>query len=419
MVYTVGVIPEKMRRVKRLWESHLGKVTDGASAVFTRVNGTAVLEPPPARPSRKNLEDLVCLLPGPVTISRGVRDAFHQPPIYHRGPEFIDRFVKVRHALGQMVGGRDVAILNGSGTLANEVIAATLATQRRSGDVGRGVMLINGEFGERLSRQATRFGLEPRVLQWAWGEPWDLEEIEGALAREPKGGWVWGVHQESSTGVLNNLPGLVSLAKKYGQRVCVDCISSLGAVPIDLSEVYLASGASGKSLGSYAGASLIFADREALSGLDRRHIPSYFDLYGALVNEGPCYTFPSPTLLALEAALTEFATPSQAQAIYARYHEMGVRVRQHLRRLGLTPLAREEYASPVITTFAPAGEESSQAFVQQMQSWGFAVGGESGYLSCRRLVQIATMGAVRWDTVAPLFDHLESHLAKKAFLAGV
>ncbi len=104
-----------------------------------------------------------------------------------------------------MVGGRDVAILNGSGTLANETIAATLAA---GGSRGRGVMLINGEFGERIARQATRFALAPRLLTWNWGEPWDLDEIDDALAQEPAGSWVWGVHQESSTGVLNDLAGL-------------------------------------------------------------------------------------------------------------------------------------------------------------------------------------------------------------------
>src|SRR5262249_33972295 len=149
----------------------------------------------------------ICLLPGPVTVSRAVREAFGQPPIYHRGPEFIRRFVATRKLLGEIVGGRDVAILNGSGTLANETIAATLAAGQRQSDgrSGTGGLLINGEFGERLARQATRFGLTPRLLTWSWGEAWDLEQIDAALATEPKGSWVWGVHQESSTGVLNDL----------------------------------------------------------------------------------------------------------------------------------------------------------------------------------------------------------------------
>jgi len=409
MMLELQELPEPLLRVKRLWESHVGKVQPGhaGDGNGSRVHGAEQAPPTP-----------VCLLPGPVTTSTAVRAAFHQAPIYHRGVEFIRRFMRVRELLGEIVGGRDVALLNGSGTLANEAIAATLAAERRQGLCrGCGILLINGEFGERLARQATRFGLEPRLLTWPWGEPWDLAEVETALSGDEAGTWVWGVHQESSTGVLNDLPGLIRVAKRHGARVCVDCISSLGAAPLDLSEVYLASGASGKSLGAVAGAALIFADRAALHRLDRTQVPSYFDIAAALASEGPCYTFPSPTLLALEAALQEYATPQKAQTSYARYHDLGVRVRHQLRRLGLTPLAAEEVAAPVVTTFAPPQNETATSFVGRCRAWGFAIGGESAYLAQRRLVQIATMGAVTRDMMAPLFDLLEQWLAQRPALA--
>src|SRR5262249_7202955 len=141
MMLTVGQLPRKMERVKRLWETHVGKVTTDPA-------------------------ESVCLLPGPVTTSAVVRTAFHQPPIYHRGQEFIRRFAALRTQLGEMVGGRRVVILNGSGTLGNEAVAATLAATPCE---DRGVLLSNGEFGERLSRQAVRFGLQPRTLRWPWG----------------------------------------------------------------------------------------------------------------------------------------------------------------------------------------------------------------------------------------------------------
>jgi aspartate aminotransferase-like enzyme len=391
MVLTIGQLPIKMERVKRLWETHLGRVSRG---------------PAP--------NESVCLLPGPVTTSAVVRTAFHQAPIYHRGPEFIRRFAALRERLGEMVGGRRVALLNGSGTLGNEAVAATLAALPCE---GRGVLLSNGEFGERLARQAVRFGLKPRTLCWPWGKPWDLEEVDEALAGEPPGSWVWGVHQESSTGVLNDLPGLVRVARRRAARVCVDCISSLGAVPLDLSGVFLATGASGKSLGAYAGAAILFADAEALARMDRSRVPSYFDIPAALASEGPCYTFPSPTLAALEAALAEYATPERAQKVYARYAELGAYVREKLRRLGLPPLATDGSASPVVTTFAPPGDETSAAFVARCRAWGFAIGGQSGYLAERRLVQIATMGAVTRDMFAPLFEHVERYLARSPALA--
>jgi aspartate aminotransferase-like enzyme len=357
----------------------------------------------------------VCLLPGPVRIASAVHQAFHEGPIYHRGPEFIALFERVRRVLADLVGCRDVALLNGSGTLANEVVGATLAADPAEQELrssARGVLLVNGEFGQRLAKQASRFGLRPRVLTWDWGQPWDLDEVEAALACEPPGSWVWGVHQESSTGVLNDLPGLVGLAKARGIRVCVDCISSLGAVPLDLTEVYLATGTSGKSLGSYAGAALVFADARSVSRIDTSRVPSYLDLPATLIAVGPRYTFPSPTLRALEAALSEYADPELARARYAHYVEIGAYVRQQLRRLGLEPLADEGCASPVVTTFTPAGEVSAEEFVTRCRQWGFAIGGQSGYLTERCLVQIATMGAVTRQDVAPLFAHLARWLGQ-------
>lgn len=388
MILTIGQLPLRTERVKKLWETHLDR--------------------------QRTRREAACLLPGPVTLSSAVQSAFHQPLIYHRGPEFIRRFQEVRHRLSALVGGREAVLLNGSGTLGNEVVAATLAAQQRQGAPGRGVMLVNGEFGERLARQATRFGLQPRRLSWPWGQPWNLEQIDACLASEPAGSWVWGVHQESSTGVCNDPVGLVAVAQKYGIRVCLDCISSLGAVPLRLDDVYLATGASGKSLGACAGAAIIFADGQALQHLDRSLVPSYLDIVAALNSPGPCYTFPSPTLLALEAALAEYATPALAQAAYARYHDLGVRVRQYLRRLGIEPLALESHAAPVVTTFTPPGEDSSVAFVGRCRSWGYAIGGESAYLAQRRLVQIATMGAVTHQTVTDLFDRLAKWLDRKS-----
>ena len=419
MVLPLDRLPERMRRVKEQWEAHLGHVVDERDWPLAR----RASEGCSARTSglrhaarRGRSRDEICLLPGPVMVSHAVREAFHEPPIYHRGSEFIGRFVQVRRTLSAMVGGRSVVILNGSGTLANETVAATLAATPAP---SRGILLSNGEFGERLAQQATRFGLRPRVLSWEWGKPWDLEEIDAALAVEPAGTWVWGVHQESSTGVLNDLAGLVRIVKEHSGRVCLDCISSLGAVPLDLREVYLATGATGKSLGAIAGAALVFADAEALARVQRERVPSYFDLVAALDSEGPCYTFPSATLRALEAALAEYASPEKARAAYARYDELGQYVRQELRRLGLEPLSEEAWACPVVTTFTPPGGESAPAFVARCRRWGFAIGGQSGYLAKRRLVQIATMGAVTRDMCAPLFEHLERWLANRFASAEV
>src|SRR5437899_1700983 len=143
MGVTLRQLESKLHRSMNLWTKHLQRVR-GPHAVW--VNGDTAAW----KPSKATGEHLVCLLPGPVTTAPAVQGAFHQPPIYHRGPEFIALFQKVRRRLGEIVGGRDVALFNGSGTLGNEAVAATLAAGPQS---GRGIVLVNGEFGRRLLQQ--------------------------------------------------------------------------------------------------------------------------------------------------------------------------------------------------------------------------------------------------------------------------
>jgi aspartate aminotransferase-like enzyme len=319
-------------------------------------------------------------MPGPVEIADEVRDAFIQPPISHRCDDFIDRYEAVRASLRALTGAPNAALLTGSGTLANEVVAGCLE--------GPGVVLVNGEFGQRIARQAARWELPLRVLDWPWGTPWDLEAA-GRAMEEHGAKWVWGVHLETSMGLVNDIKGLCRVARGHNVKVCLDCISSLGAVPTDLRDVWLATGVSGKALGSYAGVAMVFA---AEVPKPSHNIPTYLDLANAMGTIGPCFTFPSPLLLALEKAL----------GLRPDYAPLGKLVRQRLRELGTPPLVEEPTAAPIVTTFVPP----RPSFVQECRELGYSIGGESGYLAKRGLVQIANMGAVRAEQIEQLFDQL-------------
>lgn len=357
----------------------------------------------------KTVEPLA-LIPGPVPLATDVRAAFNEPPIYHRGPEFVALFEEVRSTLCQLANAPAVAMTVGSGTLANEIIASTIAAGPHA---SAGLMLVNGEFGTRIVKQVERFGLKPRVLEWSWGSAWDLDQVALAIREMPKGGWVWGVHQESSTGVINDLPSLVRIAKPRGVRVCADCVSSLGALPVDLKDLYLASAATGKALSSYAGLALVFADPAQLAHLDTSRIPSYYDLPVTLSTVGPRYTVPSPLLRALAVALEVYSTPEKAKARFEHYAALGRFVRKRLTEIGLPPMAPENCASPVITSFYPPGQESSCDFVSRCLTWAYLIGGQSGYLADQRVVQIANMGAIRQEDLEGLFHNLERWLQRR------
>jgi aspartate aminotransferase-like enzyme len=106
-----------------------------------------------------------------------------------------------------------------------------------------------------------------------------------------------------------------------------------------------------------------------------------------------------------------------AEATYARYRDLGIMVRRELQRLGLEPLAREDCACPVVTTFTPPGDDTSRAFVARCQEWGYTIGGQSAYLAARRHVQIATMGAITTEQLKPLFASLARWLVRQPAMA--
>ena len=106
-------------------------------------------------PARSFHPSAVNFLPGPVAIRREVRRAFEQAPESHRGESFKKDFQSARQILCELVRARNVELFMGSGTLANDVVAGQLSLLG-----GRGLVLSNGEFGERLMDQARRLNLK-------------------------------------------------------------------------------------------------------------------------------------------------------------------------------------------------------------------------------------------------------------------
>src|SRR5262249_30866710 len=111
-----------------------------------------------------------------VTVRREVRRAFETAPESHRADAFTKDFDATKELLCELVRARKVELFLGSGTLANDVIGGQLSLEK-----GRGLVLTNGEFGERLVDHARRFALDFELLEFPWGEGLDLTAVRQAL----------------------------------------------------------------------------------------------------------------------------------------------------------------------------------------------------------------------------------------------
>lgn len=337
----------------------------------------------------------VSFLPGPVDVHPEVRKAYSAPAVSHRDDTFLAELHRTKKLLCQLVDASHVEILLGSGTLANDVVATQLAALDESG-----LVFSNGEFGERLIDHASRAGLRFDRERFEWGEPIDAERIDRAVVRHPSARWWWIVHHETSTGVLNDLSHASSICRGREIKLCSDCVSSIGVVPLDLRRVYLATGVSGKAIGSLAGLSMVFHHGDVKSS---PRAPRYLDLSLYADADGVPFTQSSGLLSALRVATEHTLRRDQFTDVRALANWM----RAQLRELGFGLVADEQCASPGIVTLLLEPRQSALELGDTLARAGFALSYKSKYLRERNWIQIALMGECSRHKVELLLKALQ------------
>lgn len=250
--------------------------------------------------------------PGPNELTPELKKAFQHSPISHRSYQFTERFKRVQTQLVTMTGASHVHLLAGSGTLANDAMIAQISRLN-----SKGLVLINGAFGDRLKRQASKMGLDFEILEVEWGDPFDTSIIKLQL-NSGLYGWILLAHGETSTGMINSVDEMIPICKEQKIHLCLDCVSSFGAVPISLHNVYLATGVSGKAIGTITGLAMVFANH---SIDESSSIPTYLDL-GRHAKGGIPYTYSSQLLESLEIALKAYDNNKRYNLLRERYQRL-------------------------------------------------------------------------------------------------
>jgi alanine-glyoxylate transaminase / serine-glyoxylate transaminase / serine-pyruvate transaminase len=169
-------------------------------------------------------------VPGPSNVPHRVLRAVDMPTIDHRGPEFA------RLTLGLIAGLKRVFK-----TTAGEVVVyaasgsgAWEAAIRNALSPGDDVLMFEtGQFSALWYRIAGRLGLKPEYLASDWRHAVSPARIEARLRedRAHRIKAVMVVHNETSTGVLSDIPAVRRAidAAKHPALLMVDCVSSLAS----------------------------------------------------------------------------------------------------------------------------------------------------------------------------------------------
>ena len=325
-------------------------------------------------------------LPGPVPIAAETRRMLSLAPVPHRSPSFKTAFGLLRNKLCQLTRARGVHVFAGGGTLANDMVAAQLSTL-----AGRGLILSNGEFGKRLIDHADRQGLAFEAMNFGWGQPFNYKAI-GRYLKQVKPEYIWFTHCETSTGILNDLELLTHLANKTDTKVCVDCVSTIGAISLDLSQVYLASASSGKALSAVAGLGMVFGnhfDKLAPNPFISRSL----DLALYEQTEGVAFTITSTLVFCLLHSLSHRDWLQRYESIQTNMR----RLLDYLQEHSIAALADQPgLCAPIVSI--PLPEWLPSVVVgKYLKQVGIDIHYHSRYLKAHNIVQIACMGDYQCD----------------------
>jgi aspartate aminotransferase-like enzyme len=320
------------------------------------------------------------MIPGPTTVPDRVLQAMHRPLINHRGPEYEAMFQKISLALGKVFQtNQPVLVYPSAGT---GMMEAAIVNVLSPGDKVLAVTI--GVFGDRLAEVATRFGMIVEKIGFPWGTMADPQVLASRLAEdfqhEIKAVLI--THNETSTGVTNNLQALAAACSGHGALLIVDAVSSLGAVELKMDEWHLDVVFTGaqKALMLPPGLGFLALSKKAWQAQAVSTSPKYYWDAALLKKSLAKWQNPYTPAVSLLYGLAESLTMIEEEgltAIFRRHELIGQAVRAGVEALGLHLFAEQAAASNTVTAVvAPDGIEAKkiQKYMREVQGITLAGG---------------------------------------------
>jgi len=298
------------------------------------------------------MREPLLLGPGPSNVAPEVREALARPTIGHLDPEFLELMDGVQGRLRSLfrTDNHLTIAVSGTGSAGMEAMLTNLV---EPGD--RVLVCVNGVFGGRAAELARRLGAEVEELRFPWGQPVDPDAVRSTLAKRPAAA-VFFVHAETSTGALTDAAEVADAARDAGALVLMDCVTSLGGLPVDVDAWGVDAAFSGtqKCLSVPPGLAPLTVGGRALEKLDTREArpPTwYFDLNLVRSYWGPDRTYhhtaPVNMLFGLAEALRRVETEG-LEARFARHRAAHERLVAGLDGLGMALLPPEGARLPML-----------------------------------------------------------------------
>lgn len=344
----------------------------------------------------QEIKPKLLLGPGPSSVHPRVLLALAQPTIGYLDPQFFALMDEIQSMLRQVFQTENPITLpiSGTGSAGMEAAFANFVEPGDSVVIG-----VNGFFSQRMCEMAARYGAEVRKVEKAWGEVFTPEEIGAELGRKPAK-LVALVHAETSTGALQPLEGLADLVHAQGGLLLVDCVTSLGGLPVKVDEngIDIAYSGTQKCLSVPPGLAPMTISPRAQAVLCARQSKVanwYLDLTLLSKYWGKERQYHHTVPINMNYALAEglrMALEEGLEARWQRHLENAERLWSGLELMGLALFVPREHRLPTLTTVRiPEGVEDLPTRRRLLNDYGIEIAGGFGPLA-GKIWRVGLMG---------------------------
>lgn len=322
--------------------------------------------------------------PGPSDIHRDVLIALAGGTVGHLDPYFLRVMDDVQGMLRSVFQTKNELTLAVSGT-GSAGMEACVANLIEPGD--RMLACQNGVFGGRMADVATRAGADVRLVERPFGEIFTPDDIAAAVEQHrPK--LVGIVHAETSTGALQPLEEISRIVHDAGALLLVDCVTSLGGLPVEVDNWNIDAAYSGtqKCLSCPPGLSPVTFSPAAVDVMDARKSPvsSWYLDVNMLRNywgENRAYHHTAPINMnyALHKALS-LVLEEGLEARFARHRRHHNALAAGLNALNISySVENTEHRLPMLNSvWIPHGIDDAKLRKQLLNDFSIEIGGGLG-----------------------------------------
>jgi aspartate aminotransferase-like enzyme len=359
-------------------------------------------------------------IPGPTPCPEDILLAGAQQMINHRGPEFAELIDRVHSRLQNIYNtANDIIILTASGTGALE---AAVVNTISPGDRVLGISI--GVFGDRFCQLVQAYGgdlVKPEIPLGAAADP-DL--IKKALKDDPTIKVVAVTHNETSTGITNDLQAIARIVRDHEKLLLVDAISSLGCIPLE-SDAWgcdVVTTASQKGFMVPPGLAFASVNERGWSAAKEATTPRFYFDFGrhlTYFKRGQTPWTPAVSVLfSLDLALEQMLAEGM-ESIHTRQAIIGRKTREGIKALGLKLFAADEtYASNTVTAVhVPEAVDAGKLLGLLRTEYNTVLAGGQGPAMEGKVFRIGHMGYVSEQDIDGVLETLGEALPQVGFTA--